>query len=49
MDALFTVLVNAGLGPVISDGVDAATMPASASFPYLAAPNPDPPRPPVHV
>jgi hypothetical protein len=49
MDALFTVLVNAGLGPVISDGVDAATMPASASFPYQAAPNPDPPRPPAHV
>jgi len=49
MDTLFTVLVNAGHGPVISDGVDAATMPASASFPYLAAPNPDPPRPPVHV
>jgi hypothetical protein len=49
MDTLFTVLVNAGLGPVISDGVDAATMPASPSFPYLAAPNPDPPRPPAHV
>jgi hypothetical protein len=49
MDTLFTVLVNAGTGPVISDGVDAATMPASASFPYLAAPNPDPPRPPAHV
>jgi hypothetical protein len=49
MDTLFTVLVNAGLGPVISDGVDAATMPASDTFPYLAAPNPDPPRPPAHV
>jgi hypothetical protein len=49
MDTLFTVLVNAGRGPVISDGVDAATMPASASFPYLAAPNPDPPRLPAHV
>jgi hypothetical protein len=49
MDTLFTVLVTAGRGPVVSDGVDKATMPCSPSFPYLAAPNPDPPKPPVHV
>jgi hypothetical protein len=43
MDKLFTLLINAGRGPVISDGVDQATRPASQTFPYLAAPNPDPP------
>ena len=46
MDMLFTLLVNAGNGPTIRDGVDQATMPASRRFPYLAAPNPDPPEPP---
>ena len=30
-------------GPPIRDGVDRATRPATAVFPYLAAPNPDPP------
>jgi hypothetical protein len=49
IDILFTTLVNAGNGPVIRDGVDQATRPASRTFPYLAAPNPDPPQPPVHV
>jgi hypothetical protein len=48
MDTLFTQLVNAGHGPTIRDGVDAATRPATASFPYLATPNPDPPEPPEH-
>jgi hypothetical protein len=48
MDTLFTLLVNAGNGPMIRDGVDQATRPASRAFPYLAAPNPDPPQPPEH-
>jgi hypothetical protein len=46
MDTLFTLLINAGNGPRIRDGVDQATMPASRTFPYLASPNPDPPKPP---
>ena len=46
MDTLFTLLINAGNGPRIRDGVDQATMPATRTFPYLAAPNPDPPKPP---
>jgi Domain of unknown function (DUF4331) len=49
MDTLFTLLVNAGNGPRIRDGVDQATMPAARTFPYLAAPNPDPPKPPDHL
>jgi Domain of unknown function (DUF4331) len=48
MDTIFTQLVNAGNGPVIRDGVDHATRPASSTFPYLAEPNPDPPEPPEH-
>ena len=48
MDTIFTLLVNARNGPTISDGVDHATRPASQAFPYLARPNPDPPRPPGH-
>ena len=36
MDTIFTLLVNAGNGPVIRDGVDQATRPASRAFPYLA-------------
>jgi hypothetical protein len=48
MDTLFTILVNAGKGPPIRDGVDGSSRPASATFPYLAAPNPDPPAPPEH-
>ena len=47
MDKLFTLLINAERGPVIRDGVDQATRPASQTFPYLAAPNPDPPRVPA--
>ena len=46
MDTLFTLWVNGGSGPPVRDGVDQATRPAVAVFPYLAAPNPDPPRPP---
>jgi hypothetical protein len=49
MDTMFTQLVNAGNGPIIRDGVDQATRPASRAFPYLAAPNPDPPEPPEHL
>ena len=49
MDRLFTLVVNAGNGPSIRDGVDASTRPSSQAFPYLAAPNPDPPKqPPPH-
>ena len=48
MDTLFTLMINAGKGPVIRDGVDEATRSASRSFPYLAAPNPDPPEQPEH-
>ncbi|GGR59673.1 hypothetical protein GCM10010168_93140 [Actinoplanes ianthinogenes] len=48
MDTLFTFLINAGNGPVIRDGVDRASRPATRVFPYLAEPNPDPPQPPPH-
>jgi Domain of unknown function (DUF4331) len=36
MDALYTLYINGGNGPRISDGVDQATRPASRVFPYLA-------------
>jgi len=49
MDTIFTLLINAGNGPPVRDGVDRATRPASRTFPYLAAPNPDPPHPPSHL
>jgi hypothetical protein len=49
MDMLFTLLINAGNGPRIRDGVDQATKPAGRAFPYLAAPNLDPPKPPEHL
>ncbi len=45
MDTIFTQLINGGNGPVIRDGVDQATRPASGTFPYLAAPNLDRRRP----
>ena len=48
MDRIFTLLVNAGNGPVIRDGVDQATRPGGRSFPYLAPANPDPPERPEH-
>jgi Domain of unknown function (DUF4331) len=47
MDTLFTLLIHGGNGLVISDGVDQATHPGTQTFPYLAAPNPDPPRMPA--
>ncbi len=37
MDTIFTQLVNAGTGPVVRDGVDASSRPASQTFPYLVA------------
>ncbi|HEX8132557.1 MAG TPA: DUF4331 family protein [Actinomycetes bacterium] len=43
MDTLYTLLVNAGRGPRVGDGVDRATAPATGAFPYLAPPNPPPP------
>jgi hypothetical protein len=49
IDTIFTQLVNAGSGPMIRDGVDQATKPASRTFPYLVPPNPDPPNPPEHI
>ena len=48
MDTIFTQLINAGNGPIIRDGVDQSSRPAARSFPYLSAPNPDPPEPPEH-
>ena len=49
MDTFFTLLVNAGNGPMIRDGVDRSSRPASPVFPYLAPANPTPPQPPEHV
>jgi hypothetical protein len=39
MDALFTLYVNGGRGPRVSDGVDSGTGTASTVFPYLVVPN----------
>jgi hypothetical protein len=39
MDTHYTLLINAGNGPRISDGVDRPTKLAGDVFPYLAAPN----------
>ena len=38
MDTLFTLLVNAGNGAGVSDGVDHPQTPVSDAFPYLAPP-----------
>lgn len=48
MDTFFTLFVNAGNGPVVRDGVDRSTRPASRTFPYLSPANPDPPELPEH-
>ena len=48
MDVFFTTLINAGNGPIISDGVDGSSRPASQTFPYLSAPNLNPPEKPEH-
>jgi hypothetical protein len=37
------MLINAGNGPRISDGVDGQAVRASRTFPYLAPPDPNPP------
>ncbi len=42
MDKLYTLLVNAGNGPRVSDGVDRPAEPISDTFPYLAPPTPLP-------
>jgi hypothetical protein len=42
-DTLLTMLINAGNGPRISDGVDGQAVRASRAFPYLAPPDPNPP------
>jgi Domain of unknown function (DUF4331) len=39
MDKYYTLLINAGIGPHIRDGVDEPTALASAVFPYLAQAN----------
>jgi hypothetical protein len=39
MDTLYTLWVNAGTGPRISDHVDGPAVPTSRSFPYLAPPH----------
>ncbi|WP_222269569.1 DUF4331 family protein [Modestobacter marinus] len=39
MDKIYTLLITAGQGPPISDGVRAATTPAGTDFPYLAPAN----------
>ena len=44
IDTLYTLIVNADRGPRVSDGVDHATVQASRTFPYLAAPNSNPPE-----
>ena len=49
MDSLYTLLINAGTGPTIRDGVDQATMPASSTFPYMVPANPNPPERPTHL
>lgn len=40
LDTYYTLLVNAGNGPRIRDGIDQPTVPAANVFPYLAPPNP---------
>jgi hypothetical protein len=42
IDTLYTFIVSADNGPRVSDGVDQATVRASQSYPYLAAPNTGP-------
>src|SRR3954471_21380678 len=48
MDTIFTLMINGGNGPVVRDGVDRSTRPASRTFPYLTPANSDPPQPPEH-
>ena len=39
VDVLYTLLINGGRAPQLSDGVDRPAHPASTEFPYLAAPS----------
>jgi hypothetical protein len=39
LDTYYTMFINGGNGPRISDGVDHASVPASGVFPFLAPPN----------
>jgi len=48
MDTIFSLMINAGTGPRIRDGVDSSSRPASTSFPYLSPPSPHPPHAPEH-
>jgi hypothetical protein len=43
IDTFMTLLVNAGNGPRMNDGVDQQAVPASRIFPYLVPPEPSPP------
>lgn len=43
VDTFLTLMIGGLDGPRISDAVDQATRPAADTFPYLRAPNPDPP------
>ena len=47
MDRIFTLLITAGNGSAVRDGVDRSSRPATQMFPYLAEPNPHPPQPPT--
>ena len=47
MDTFITLLINAGNGPRVSDGVDHQAVPASRAFPYLVPPEPNPPPVPA--
>src|SRR4051794_15635704 len=47
MDTLFTLLINAGRGPVIRDGDERATRPATQPIPYLPTPKSHPPPTPT--
>jgi Domain of unknown function (DUF4331) len=42
MDTIYTLLINGGNGPRISQGLGGPTVPASDVFPFLAPPNPPP-------
>jgi hypothetical protein len=44
VDQLLTLLVNNGNGPIVTDGVTQATVPATRTFPYAQPPNPSPPQ-----
>lgn len=48
MDTIFSLMINAGQGERIRDGVDRASRPADRTFPYLAPPSDDPPKAPEH-